>query len=171
MDGALDAEAQLLAWVHDPGQTVILKVANRLFGDKSYAFDPVFLNRTNTAFGAALEPLDFSGAPDASRRSINDWIATQTDQHIKDLIPPTGIKGDTRLVVANAIYFLGLWEHPFKPEETKPAAFHITAANANDVPTMHELEHLSFAHTDGVKVLQIPYAGGQLAMTFVLPDA
>jgi serpin B len=170
-DKALDAEAVLLAWVRDPAQAVTLRIANRLFGEKTYAFNPTYVDQVNSALGAGFEPLDFIGAAEGSRHHINDWVATQTDQHIKDLLPPRGVTSDTRLVLANAIYFLGQWAHPFRAEETKPAPFHASGSNAESVPTMHELEHLRFAHTDGVQVLEIPYTGGQLAMTFVLPDA
>jgi serpin B len=36
---------------------------------------------------------------------------------------------------------------------------------------MHEVESLPYAKVDGAALLQIPYSGGDLAMTFVLPDA
>jgi serpin B len=170
-DSVLDGEARALAWARDPSLGVTLRIANRLFGAKSFAFQRPFLDQTNATFGAPLEPLDFAGAADASRQHINDWIATQTDQHIQNLIPRNGVSGATRLVLTNAIYFLGAWSHPFRPDQTKPAPFHLSTTRTKNVPTMHEREQLSFAHADGVKVLQLPYAGGQLAMTFVLPDA
>jgi serpin B len=170
-ESALDAEAALLAWARDPSQTATLRIANRLFGEKTFAFSQPYLDRTNTSFGAPLEPLDFVGAADASRQHIDDWVAAQTDQHIKDLLPPRSVNADTRLILANAIYFLGVWAHPFKTEETKPAVFHPSGTQAEDVPTMHEVHDLRFAHADGVRVVEIPYAGEQLAMSFVLPDA
>ncbi len=184
-DSALDAEAKLLAWVRDPGQAVALspsggspgssggslRVANRLFGDKSYSFEPAYLEQTKAAFGAPLQPLDFLGAPEDARRTVNDWVSAQTDGHIADLIPARGISPQTRLVLVNAIYFLGRWEHRFDASETRPAPFHVSSSRAADVPTMHELENFAFAHADGVEVLQLPYEGGQLAMTYVLPDA
>ncbi len=40
-----------------------------------------------------------------------------------------------------------------------------------DVPTMHQVANFRFAATDGVKVLEMPYMGGEVVMTFVLPDA
>jgi serpin B len=36
---------------------------------------------------------------------------------------------------------------------------------------MHEEDTLLYSHGDGVRVLQVPYAGQHLAMMFVLPDA
>src|ERR1019366_8253167 len=70
---ALDTEAKALSWARDPAQAVTLRIANRLFGEKSYDFDPGYLDRTRTAFGAPLEPLDFAGDAAGSRRHINAW--------------------------------------------------------------------------------------------------
>jgi serpin B len=170
-DAALDAETKVRSWMNDPAQTVTLRVANRLFGQKGFAFDQGYLDKTNAAFGAPLEPLDFTGAAGAARTHINDWVARQTDQHIKDLLPAGAVRADTRLVLANAVYFLGKWDQPFKKGETKPAPFHVAARSSKEVPTMHGTLGAPYAHTDGVKVLQLPYTGGQLAMVFVLPDA
>jgi serpin B len=171
LDSTLDGDAKLLAWLRNPTETVTLRVANRLFGERTCAFNQNYLTRTSAAFGDTLEALDFANAPDVSRQHINEWIATETGGHIMNLIPALGVASSTRLVLASALYFLGLWERPFSAEATKPAAFHVSSAHARDVPTMHEVEGLLFAHTDGVKVLQIPYRGGQLGMVFVLPDA
>jgi serpin B len=171
LESDLDEESKLSSWLRAPSQAATLRVANRLFGEKSYAFERAFLDSTSAAFGSPLEPLDFVSAPDASRRAINDWVASRTAQHIEDLVPPRGVSSDTRLVLANAIYFLGRWEHPFKPHETKPAAFHLSSTQTENVATMHQVEQLRFAHVDGLKVVEAPYVGGELAMAFVLPDA
>ena len=168
---AMDVAGQLLGSFGNAGNKVTLRVANRLFGEKTYAFDQGYLDHTKAAFGAPLEALDFKRAADASRAHINDWVAKQTQDRIKDLLPPKSLDSDTRLVLTNAIYFLGNWHSPFEKEATRPAAFHPTAASTKDVPTMRQTARFSFAATDGVKVLEMPYEGGEVAMTLVLPDA
>jgi len=171
VDHVLDPAGRLLAGYQAPGQPVTLRVANRLFGEKAFAFDPDYLARTRAAFGAPLEAIDFRTAPEAARQHINAWVAEQTADRIKDLVAPGGVNADTRLVLTNAIYFLGDWLAPFTREATRPAPFHLTAAQSKDVPTMHQTARFRFAATDGVKVLELPYQGGDLAMTLVLPDA
>lgn len=46
------------------------------------------------------------------------------------------IKFDTQLVIANAVYFKGLWETKFKPEATKPLLFHLSDGKTKTVPFM-----------------------------------
>ena len=168
---AMDVAGKLLASFGNADSKVTLRVANRLFGEKTYAFEQPYLDRTKAAFGAPLEALDFKGAVEPSRVHINDWVAKQTQERIKDLIPAGALTSNTRLVLTNAIYFLGDWMKPFRNESTRPAPFHATATAARDVPTMNQAEHFQFAAVDGVKLLEMPYEGGEVAMTFVLPDA
>jgi serpin B len=171
-EDTIDGAGRLLSTWNDPSRSVYtLRVANRLFGEKSYTFEPDFLKTTGETFGAPLEPTDFKGAPDAGRERINGWVAKETNDRIKDLIPKSGINTDTRLVLVNAIYFLGDWMTPFTKESTRPAPFFTSAAASKDVPTMQQVSTFRYAAVEGVKVLEMPYAGGELAMALVLPDA
>jgi serpin B len=50
--------------------------------------------------------LDFSNSA-ASAKVINDWVATQTNNKIQNLVPETVITDLTKLILVNAIYFKG----------------------------------------------------------------
>ena len=169
-EGAFSIAGKLVTSLCDPRQETVLRIANRLFGGKAYGFEPAYLDQVHNAFGAAIESLDFEHAAEDSRKHINQWVAGETQDRIKDLIPPDGIQPDTRLVITNAIYFLGDWRTPFLKEATNPADFYTQKAQTKKVLTMHQEEVFAFAATDGVKLLEMPYEGGALAMTLVLPD-
>jgi serpin B len=160
----------LLADVQSRAHLVTIRATNRLFGDKGYVFDEEYLERTRAAFGAPLEPLDFRGAPEEARLFINGWIARETEDRIKDFLPGGSVNSETRLVLTNAIYFLGDWEKPFEKRKTSEAPFHATSKESRAAPTMHELDHFSFAAMHGVKAIEMPYVGGAVSMTLVLPD-
>jgi serpin B len=170
-DRTLDVVGWLSASYGAPGAVVTVRVANRLFGDQAYAFEPPFLSRVKTAFGAPLEPVDFQNAPADARDRINAWVAGETQGRITGVVPPGGVDVKTRLVLTNAIYFLGDWASPFKTELTRPAPFSLSRSEKKDVPTMHQEHVLRYAATAKVKVVELPYRDGALAMTFVLPDA
>jgi len=170
IEQALSLNGKLLASYQEPEAKVMLYVANRLFGEKTYAFEPPYLGLTKATFGASLEPVDFLHEFDASRRHINAWIASATHDRIKELLPPKGVDNHTRLVLANAIYFLGGWSSTFLEKSTAGAPFHLTASESHDVPTMHQASQFRFAVTDGVKLLEMFYEGRALALTLVLPD-
>jgi serpin B len=170
-DGAVGAAGKLAASYAGADQKVTVRLADRLFGDEAYAFDRGYLDTINAAFGAPLQALDFHGSPDAARQRINGWVAKETQDRIKDLVPAGGVDGRTRLVLVNAIYFLGDWMTPFKKDSTGPAPFFTGKTDQKDVPTMRRGGEMRFAAQGGVKVLELPYQGGDLAMTLVLPDA
>lgn len=171
-----DAGALMTSWgklaaaLGDPSRPMKLRIANRLFGEKTYAFEQPYLDATRAAFGAPLEALDFKTAPEPSRARINAWVEERTERRIKDLLPERSIEPLTRLVLVNAIYFLGAWQSPFEADRTRDEPFKTTPASTKSVPTMHQVMHVRFAQADGVKVLELPYKGGAASLVVALPD-
>lgn len=170
-DDGMDTSGALIRSLQDPARPVIFRIANQLFGEKGYKLVPAYLEKINAAFGAPLELLDFKTAPEPARRHINGWVEEKTAHRIKDLIPSGGIESETRLVLVNAIYFLGDWSVPFEPTSTRPAPFHLSAAQTKDVPTMHSLGGFRIAQKAGVTALEISYKGESLSMLLLVPDA
>ena len=148
-----------------------LKIANRLFGEKSYTFEAPFLALTKERYGAELESVDFRGAPEQSRAKINGWVSERTERHIEEILPAESIDEDTRLVLVNAMFFKGRWTHPFPAKATSPGTFHTSATASAEIPMMHLTEELRYVQRDGVHVLEMPYADHDLAMTILLPEA
>jgi serpin B len=147
---------------------VTLRVANRLFAEKSYALEAPYVARMS-ALGAPTEPVDFRRAPGAARVHINSWVAQQTADRIKDLLPAGAINDQTRLALVNAIYLLADWAEPFRKEATRPRPFHAPGKAPREVPTMGQVAHFKYGEAPGVQLLEMPYVGGDIAMTFVLP--
>ncbi len=162
---------QLSRAMSSPTRPIKVRSANRLFGEKTYTFEKPFLDKTLTAFGAPLEPTDFKLGHKAARLSINAWVEQQTEKRIKDLLPENAIDNLTRLVLVNAIYFLADWADPFLKNGTMDTPFEVSATSSKPVPTMHRRGRYAFAQLDGVKVLELPYVGGDTSMLVVLPDA
>ncbi len=165
---ALGKLSQALA---SPGRPLTLTIANRLFGEKSFSFKQPFLDKTEANYGAPLDPVDFMGAPDASRVRINGWIEEKTEHRIKDLLPPPSISVETRMVLVNAIYFFADWLSPFAKDATYPEAFKIAGGAEKRVLTMHQGSPCALVQTNGAKILELPYKGNDTAMWIVLPDA
>ncbi len=82
-----------------------LNVANATWGQAGYSFLPAYLDVLAENYGAGLRLVDFKANPEQARQMINYWVAQQTAQKIKDLIPQGSIDPLTRLVLTNAIYF------------------------------------------------------------------
>ncbi len=169
-DQALRTAGRLSATLRDPAQPIVFRIANRLFGETSEPLERGFLDATAAAFGAGLDPVDFKHAPAAARGRINGWVEDETRKRIRDLVPPSAIDSETRLVLVNALYFLGDWAAPFEQEATFAAPFTVAAGSAKDVPTMHRRGAYRLLHDRDLAVLEMPYKGGALAMLVLLPD-
>jgi len=146
----------------------VLRMANRLWGQASYEFLPDFLKITREQYGAELAELDFQKS-EAARQEINSWVEQQTQQKIKDLIPSGVLRGDTRLVLTNAIYFLGGWEDEFSEKATKNQPFFVTAQQTVEVPLMTQTGRFRYGESDGVQALEMTYRGNEISMVVLLP--
>jgi serpin B len=153
-----------------PSEPITLVIANRLFAQTGYDFREDFRELVKTFYGAPFEPLDFRKNPDRERQHINDWVAKQTRDRIRDLILPRGIDATTRLVLTNAIYLKAPWESKFSDAFTKPKPFHVRGNAAVDVPTMSTRDQFGYAKFDGYTAVALPYSGGELQFLVLLPS-
>ena len=101
----------------------ILSVANGIYIEKSYPLSYDYLQLIRDDFHSNVKSADFSGNAEAERVDINSFVSDRTNQLIKELIPVGAITSDTKLVLVNAIYFLGEWQSPFSKEMTTNASF------------------------------------------------
>ena len=153
-----------------PSEPIMLSIANHLFAQTGYDFREPFQQLCKKFYGAPFETLDFKRDPEASRAHINKWVADQTRDKIRDLIPQGGIKELTRLVLANAIYLKAPWEWEFNEALTKPKPFHLYGSAVVDVPTMEQRKQFGYAHGHGFTAVAVPYSGSELQFVILLPD-
>lgn len=122
-------------------------------------------------FGEEIEALNFQGNPEVSRDYINNWVARITKNHIKDLLPADAVSQTTKLVLANAAYFKGVWASKFSPERTKKEPFFVSETRQTLVPFMKQKGtfHYSVSEELGAQVLELPYKGNDISMFILLP--
>ena len=160
---------------HKSRDHVTLSVANRAYlalGVKlleSYKSDSLRYYRSET------ELLDFVGDTEGSRKRINAWVEQQTNNKIKDLIPPGALDPPppVGLILTNSIYFKGDWARVFEAFKTKKREFHLTASKSEMIDMMHmKDEEWLFGTSDewDCKMLQLPYKGNRISMMVILPN-
>jgi serpin B len=153
-----------------PGEPITLNIANRLFAQKNYDFRQNFLLLVKQNYGAAFEPLDFVADPAAATDHINKWVADQTRDKIRDLIPADALNKLTRLVLANALYLKAPWADPFSEKTTQPEPFHVRGGAPVNVPMMRKTARFGYAKREGFSAISLPYVGDDLQFIVLLPD-
>ena len=148
-----------------------LNITNSVWGQEGYGFLPDFLDTLALNYGDEVRTVDFRRDPEGARVRINDWVAKETEERIKDLIPSGAIDELTRLVLANAIYFRAAWLLPFDESDTADRPFHLLDGSERDVPMMRQQEDLRYASGGGFQAVELPYKGVGVSMTILLPDS
>lgn len=162
----------LNAEVGKRGASHILKLANRLYGEKTYSFLPEFLASTQKMYGADLAPVDFQQASEDARKAINQWVKGQTEGKIPELLAEGVVNSMTKLVLVNAIYFKGLWKEKFMKQDTTDAPFRLNKKDTKMVKMMYQKKKFPFGYIQDLKckVLEMPYQGEELSMIILLPE-
>jgi serpin B len=153
-----------------PSEAITLNIANRLFAQKNYDFRQDFLSLVKQNYGAAFEPIDFTANPAAATQQINKWVADQTRDKIRDLIPADALNKLTRLVLANALYLKAPWANAFSEKTTQPESFHVRGGAPINVPVMRKTARFGYAKRQGFSAVSVPYVGDDLQFLVLLPD-
>lgn len=175
-----------------------VRAANALWADRTQQVLPDFVAVLDRHYGnGGVSLLDMIGDPEGSRGCINRWVEQRTGQRIRGLVPPGGIDATTRLVVGNAVYFRGEWSTPFAAGDTRDEDFTFADGRSARVATMNadfggiryaafdglgnlfatpqfvardaKLAVPDYPGDDGFALVELPYKGGNLAMTLLAP--
>lgn len=177
-----------------------LRVANALWGEKTHPFDPTYLDTIQNHYQTGgIFPVDFRNNFPAAREQINAWCAKQTNDRIKEILPPLPPDQGRRLriVLTNAIYFQADWQTRFDSKLTTDRDF--TRAGGDKVKTaiMHapELPFVRYAafnadgsffatpeharpkrtrglypDANGFAMVELPYRGNDVSMVVIAPN-
>jgi serine protease inhibitor len=149
---------------------VTLRIANAPFVQQDMTVVPTYLNALATQFGAGLRLVDYKTNAEAARKAINGWVDGQTESRIPELIAPGVLDENTRLALVNAIYLKAPWLTPFSPDNTATGPFTRPDGSTVDASLMQAQIGARYASGAGWQAVELPYVGGSLALTIILPD-
>jgi serpin B len=145
-------------------------VANSIWAQDGSPLLPVWLDLATSQNAGGLNRVDFRREADSARMAINRWVEHKTNRRIRDLISPGGVNTETRLVLANAIYFKGRWVFRFRRAATHDEPFWLGGGKSVTTPLMSQQEEVLHMQADGYQAVELSYEGGDLSMLVLLPD-
>ncbi|KAL7063725.1 hypothetical protein AAHC03_070 [Spirometra sp. Aus1] len=146
--------------------------ANGMFVQSGFRLLESFLEALKLHFAASAVEVDYMKNLEGARQMINDWILNHTNKMIHDLLPEGVLNSDTRLVLANAVHFKGVWEEKFIREQTMEGKFSLLTGEEINVPMMHCERRLLLGHFNeelDCKAIRIPFTCHE--MLILLPNA
>lgn len=149
---------------------VDLNLANALWPADNFKLKNQFQKSISDHFDANLVPLDYAADSEAARVTINNWASKHTNGKIEQLINKGYLNQQTRMVLTNAIYFLGEWQFKFDKTKTQKDSFKLDSGKNVSVPMMHQTNSFKYFDDELIQILELPYMGHQTSMTLILPQ-
>lgn len=165
-----EASRQLMWRLNQNG----MQTGNSIWLQNDFPFDQGYLDICTEAFMSDMFLVDFEKDADATKNDINTWTSEKTNERIPKIID-SPLDPMTRLVLVNAVFFLGEWETPFKPDNTYEEAFHGHSAES-ETEFMHAKFYTSYYASEDFSLISLPFDSpdekedNTFEMAFILPD-
>ena len=165
---SLNAAVQDLSRSLNSQTNVILNLANAVWFQEGLTLKPGFVSVNRDLFSAKLAGVDFRKPESA--QIINDWADTSTRGKIQGVVR-WPFAPNTRVILANAIYFKGRWDRPFDKQATKDNPFNVRPGGTpKPVPTMWQHGQFDYQAGADFQAVWLPYSGRRLQMYLFLPE-
>ena len=145
---------------------VRVTISNALFLDDRYRFRDSYVSQVRKTYEAEAIPTDFTDKTGAAG-TINRWADKATEGLIPEVITPGAIQADMVAVLANALYFDGLWETKLMSSRQHPFLFGNGTEKA--FTFVGETFDTPYAKVDGWEAIRLPYRSDRYAMDIIMP--
>jgi serpin B len=162
--------SSMMSAINASGRAYTLNTSNNLWLEKNFSLNAGYTAILTTDYLAAITLLDFVNDPAGSCQTINNAVASQTNNKITNLVPSSDITPETSLVLTNAIYMKADWASKFPAEETVTSIFYKTAVTPVQVSMMAQTMGGKIEDYYGkAQVMELPYVNNELSMFVFLP--
>jgi serpin B len=152
-----------------PGDsTNYLRLANAIWVQNNFSLKKDYQDKIIQRYSSDLRTIDFKQKTSATHQ-INNWVSDNTNGLIKEIISPADIDDSTRLVISNAIYFIGKWEDKFEKNHTKPDDFYSINKDKVLVDFMNKTENLWYYENNDFQFIAKPYKNNDKSFCVILP--
>ncbi|GAA32466.2 Serpin B3 [Clonorchis sinensis] len=150
---------------------VELSLANRLFVLQPAKIEAEYSQILQKSYRADTELLTSMPDVESKRKHMNNWVAVNTRDKIKNLIPPGCVSGNTVLALINALYFKGKWHTKFLENRTYPKEFHCSDGKTVEVEMMYVKAGFPYISWDvcDARAIRLPFKDSDWHMLIVLP--
>lgn len=143
-------------------------IANAMWLNNDFPILPSFAAVLTDNYGASVKNLDFSS--DKALDDINSWTNKSTGGMIPTLFER--LDPEWVYILANALYFKGVWSEKFKTENTRAEVFRCLSGNRRTVDFMHGEVPCRYTYNEemGAQLCELPFGNKAFLLDILLPD-
>ena len=152
----------------NPDPKIQINIANALWADEGVRFRADFVERAREFYGAEASTLDLQGP--GALETLNGWVSKKTREKIPTLFGSDDLSNATA-VLANAIYFKGIWTKQFDKAATREGDFTLPGGGKKRLPMMSQTGVHKHLRGNGFEAVALSYGEGQVSMYVFVPNA
>lgn len=161
-----EAATSLLRELEGLNETVKIWIANSIWLSSSFEINSDFEELVRQRYGAVFSAMHSDSSQ--ALGILNKWAEDQTEGLLSDVFT----EADTRstMLLANVVYFKGLWLDPFSFDGTRPRDFFLASGRVKECKFMHTDGFFDYLSCPGFDCISLPYKGERVQMHFFLPQ-
>jgi serpin B len=167
LGAGLRARSAALRGLDGPG--VLVAGSDRVWASPRMSLLHSYTAAVAAGYGATVGRAPLLTDPAAAARQIDAAIAATTRGHIPRLLGPDSLNG-IAWVLTDALYLDAAWASPFSASQTRPGPFTTASGQQVGAEFLHGGAFRSVS-AGGWTAVSLPYRGGKLEMTALLPDS
>lgn len=145
--------------------TTTMSIANAAIINKRLNIKGSFIDALKNNYDAMAEICNFNKKSAANK--VNAWCAEKTDGMIDNMTDD--IRPDDAAIIANAIYFKGLWKNKFYKDDTKKDKFNAADGTVKEVDMMQKTRWEKYSENETFSAVSMRYGNGHYSMQIILP--
>ncbi|XP_022659099.1 serpin B6-like isoform X5 [Varroa destructor] len=146
-----------------------LKIANKYLAQHTCKVKENFEKLMREKYESEVEIVNFATDSKTIEGEVNEWVASKTNDMIKQLLSPGTLTADTVLVLLNAIYFKGTWEHEFTPVQYDMEFKLRDGTKVKKEFMTKKSSHFKYLETEQLRMVRIPYKEAGCYMVVAIP--
>ncbi|KAF7143313.1 hypothetical protein RHSIM_Rhsim05G0094800 [Rhododendron simsii] len=158
------------------GDGLVLCMVNGAWVDKRFPLIGSYKEEVlKGIYACNAKTVDFQKQANEVVKKVNSWAKRASKGFITNLLQPRLLSPETAIVLANGLYFKGIWTstHKFDASLTENRTFYLLTGDTVSIPFMTSCKKYHYESFDAFKVLKIPYQSAKLdrkfSMYFFLP--
>ncbi|XP_074270556.1 serpin-ZX-like [Silene latifolia] len=144
-----------------------ISYVNALWLDQRFSLKDEFDKVLREVHNAYPRVVDFVNQADQVVKEANSWAKQETKGLIQQFLTRNSITRDTVLLLANALYFKGSWQHSFESKDTQYDGFNLLDGHKVRVPFMNQWQRsFDYGTFEKCKVIRMMYKTGKSTKRF-----
>lgn len=141
-------------------------IAKALWMDSKYSFLSEYKSFVDKSLAFHIREIDFTNK-DELAKEVNEFTYKETNNKIEEIISGDDLV-NARMLIANAMYFKGVWANSFDEKQTLEKPFYLDTKKTINCSYLNKTAEYSYYENENYKLIDVPYENNEAVLRIIL---